>query len=122
MVVDRSHLDELLDAPEEVLSFHGAFSDALELANLFNASMAKDSYHVAVVRTKLTQSINSTMEACVQEMKAAFEEVIHVTNGISTSNMSSLPDTEWTPLVAYQKFLHIATRMTNYRFVGLPLC
>jgi hypothetical protein len=86
VVVDRPHLDELLNAPNETLSFHHAFADAMELKHIFNPGMATDAYHVPIVRTKLTQSINSTMDACVDEMKAAFDDVMQVTNGMRSQS------------------------------------
>jgi hypothetical protein len=71
----------MFDAPVDVISFHHDVKHTLELEYTFHKHM-EDSYHVPVVRGKLTQNIGTMVPDILDEMQAAFaDELAGITDG-----------------------------------------
>ena len=85
VVVDRDHFQELLEAPEDRLSFtqtlirEGHFDYGFT-GNLLN------SYHADIIRNQLTQNIQAKMPDIVDEVNAGFADELEpiITNGSGT--------------------------------------
>jgi hypothetical protein len=119
VVVDRESLKELFSASEDTLSFTDPVSESLQLRYTFQESIAVNHYHVIVTRTELSRHIPELMPDIVDELGAAFEDEISVTNGTSLLHNLTI---EWMPICSFQKTVNIVARISNRVFVGLPLC
>jgi hypothetical protein len=71
----------MYEAPETELSFVTPASDQLELTYTFNSHMAVDHYHALVVKAQLSRHIPALMDDIVDEVGAAFEDEIIMTDG-----------------------------------------
>ena len=81
IVIDRGHLKELFDAPEENLSFVKAAGDSLELKYTFNNEMARDHCHSIVTRAQLSRHLPELMPAIVDELTSAFDDEFVIGDG-----------------------------------------
>ena len=120
VIVDRDHLKELIDAPEEHLSFQKAAGEIVASRYTFSRSIAENSYHIIVIREKLNRNISSLMPEIVDEFDAAFEDEFVIGTG-NVSNLSYF-NIEWTPIKMFEKTLNVIARVNNRAIVGLPLC
>src|SRR5438045_2661172 len=84
LVVDRGHLKEFCDIPENTLSFVKAVDDIFVMRYIFNWDIATDFYHAAVGRAQLSRHLLQLMPAIVDELEAAFnDELMTVGDGTS---------------------------------------
>jgi len=81
VVVDQDHVKELVDAPEDKISFHTSAKEQVQLKYTFGESLANDDHHAHIIRTKLTRKIGDLMPDMVDELSAAFEEELTVGDG-----------------------------------------
>ena len=85
VVVDRSRLKEVFEAPSSQLSFLEAIYKDMDFRHIFNADDSNH-YHIHVIRHQLTQNIAAVMSDTVDELNAALEDDLEavVSNGILT--------------------------------------
>ena len=81
VVVNRGLLKEYFDTPDDTLSFLKATADYLQVEYIYHSNMTKDSYHLPLIRHKLTQNIDATMPGMVEEMEATFKDEFPQTDG-----------------------------------------
>jgi hypothetical protein len=121
LVVSRFHLKEMFSASEDDLSFTKNAAEGLELRYTFQKSIAENQYHAHIIRVELTRHISEMMPSIVDELGAAMDDEILVSEGTSDLNSSSNV-VDWTPICSYEKAVNIVARISNRVFVGLPLC
>jgi len=83
VVVDRDHFQELLDAPEDRLSFNLAMVKGGSFDYAFRSNI-RNPYHIELIRNQLTHSIGIKMSDIIDELNASFAEEIEqsITEGI----------------------------------------
>ncbi|KAK0230002.1 cytochrome P450 [Armillaria nabsnona] len=75
----------------------------------FGSFTRLDPYHIGVIRGALTRNIASCFADVQDEIKAAFNDNIPITE-------------DWVEIPAYDTIVQIVCRVSNRMFVGLPLC
>ncbi|TFK50189.1 cytochrome P450 [Heliocybe sulcata] len=112
VVVGPKLIDELKNAPDDVLSSSDAANDILSFdytLHLDDAARLND-YHVPIVRTRLTRNLNSFFPVVHDEIVAAFADLV------------APKGDEWVKLPALDTVKHIICRVSNRAIVGQPLC
>lgn len=74
MIINREHVKELVDAPEEVLSSHESQAQLLQARYTLSESIVNNPYHVLVLRTNLSRHLVNLVPIIVDEFHAAFED------------------------------------------------
>lgn len=74
MVIDKTHLKELFDAPEQQVSFISNASRSLQIKYTLNKEMEYDHYHAVVTKMQLSRHIPELMPAIVDELVASFTD------------------------------------------------
>lgn len=82
-MIDRKHLREFFDAPEDTLSFKQATAQKFEIKHIYHKNMTRDIYHTPVLRNKLMQNIARLMDDMIDEISHVFEEAFPLTDGTS---------------------------------------
>jgi hypothetical protein len=75
VVVDRAHFQELLDAPEDRLSFNLSLVKGGSFDYAFHSNI-RNSYHIELIRNRLTQNLGTKMSDIMDELNTAFAEEI----------------------------------------------
>lgn len=119
IIVGPDHVKELLDAPESVFSMRKSAADAIEAQYTFGGNVVTNTYHDAVIRTKLNRNVPELFPEIMDELKAAFEDEFVIIDGIGCHYSLTV---DWTPVKFHEKALNITARVSNRIFVGLPLC
>lgn len=119
VVVDRGHLKELLNAPENTLSFHQLAVKVVESRYTFSESIAKDAYHVSVVREKSARNLPMMIPDIIDEVQNIFDE-LDFGDGMHIGHCTHV--LEWTPVRMFEKALNMVTRVNARVTVGLPIC
>ena len=122
IVVDHSHLKEVLEAPNDEINFLEGILGDTDFRHTFYGDVQNE-YHVRVVRNRLTQNFVSLIPDTVDELKAALKDEVDSLvpeNGHLFMNFN-LP-IDWVPVVVFEKTLKIVARISHRVFVGLPLC
>ncbi|OSC97933.1 cytochrome P450 [Trametes coccinea BRFM310] len=102
-------IDELRRSPDDVLSAAEGASQVLQLRHTLGPG-ADDQFHVAVVRDKLTRSIQALCPDVLDEVSAAFQEYIPAR------------DDEWVGVTVFPVVQQVIARASNRVIVGLPKC
>ena len=76
IVSDRDKIAEYLAAPEDVLSFKDTVNQLLQTEWTMGYGVAHRQYHVALVRSKLTQSIGTRVPAMQAEIELALDSLV----------------------------------------------
>ncbi|KAK7460846.1 hypothetical protein VKT23_008777 [Stygiomarasmius scandens] len=109
VVTSQKMITEIKRAPDDHLSFQEAsreiFQTDYTLTKLININW----YHVEVIKTALTQQMDTMFPEVKDEMVAAFIEEIPVSD-------------DWVAYPALNTILRIVCRTSNRFFVGAPLC
>ncbi|KEF61463.1 uncharacterized protein A1O9_03029 [Exophiala aquamarina CBS 119918] len=100
IVTDRDKVAEYLRAPDDVLSMQDAANDQQQLAFTMGYGVAHRTYHTPIVRTKLTQSIKTHLEAMQAEIQSSLDDLIGY-------------PTEWTPFTIYRLMAMVVARTSN---------
>jgi hypothetical protein len=87
VVVDRDHVKELSDAPENVFSFSLSASQFLQRKYTMGDDTVRN-YSVGVVKEKLSRNIPALMDDIVDEVQAGLENQIPLTDGTSPTTPS----------------------------------
>ena len=77
----REHLKQLFAAPEEHLSFIQSITERMQVRYTFDESIARNPYHVPIVRRKFTQDLPEIIFDIVDELESALDNAIPATNG-----------------------------------------
>lgn len=114
VIVSRPNMiDELRNAPDDVLSFTAATNDVVSVdytLRLNNASARHNDYHMPIIRTRLTRNLGNLFPVIHDEIVAAFDDLV------------TPKGDEWVKLPALHTTMQIVCRATNRIFVGLPVC
>ena len=76
MVTDQKKLAEYLAQPEDVLSFHDPLNEFLQVQWTLGPGVAERPYHIALIRTKLTQSIAGSVPSLLGEIQDALHLLV----------------------------------------------
>lgn len=109
IVADKAKVSEYLAAPDEVLSFHDSVNDFLQTEWTLGYGVAHRMYHVALVRTKFTQTIAANTPAMYAELQ----------NSITT--LIGSPQ-DWTEVPLYATVVNMVARVSNNAFTGQLFC
>lgn len=89
MVVDRDHIKELFDAPEDVLSFSHSAANFLQRKYTMDDPLIR-SFVIDVIKEKLSRNIPVLMDAIIDEVQCAMADQFPLTDGNSCPLQSSL--------------------------------
>lgn len=73
MVVDRAHLKEFYNAPNETFSFRDALNAQIDIRYTLPAANLNQ-YHIDVVRNQLTQNLANLTPYIAEEIKATLSD------------------------------------------------
>lgn len=110
IIVQKQFFDEVLRAPEEVLNFHEATFENLQIRANFGSAIADNMYHHIAIRSHLTRSLAAVLPGVHDEIEMTLSETVN-TQG-----------TEWTEVSAFKWLQWVVSRAANRIFVGEPLC
>ncbi|CAZ80769.1 unnamed protein product [Tuber melanosporum] len=102
-------LEEMMAEPEHILSFDEALTEKVAVEWTLHPSIKYDTYHLKLIRTKLTQRLSIVLPEVMDELTLAWEE---------STNIGK----EWTKVRVWDVMLQIVARTINRMFVGVPLC
>lgn len=88
-------------------------------------NLCVDPYQTEVIRGALTRNIVTCFADVQDEIKAAFEDHIPMSEGTDTRHLSGAQPNvtiDWIEVSAYEKILQIVCRASNRMFIGLPIC
>ncbi|KAK0212143.1 cytochrome P450 [Desarmillaria ectypa] len=102
-------VDDIRKSSLEQLSSLDANIDLLQMNHTMGPNLCVDPYQAEVVRGALTRNIVTCFADIQDEIKAAFEDNIPMTE-------------DWMEVSAYQAILQIVCRASNRMFIGLPIC
>ncbi|KAI5118158.1 hypothetical protein M0805_005780 [Coniferiporia weirii] len=103
-------IEEVRKAPDDKLSFLEALDDTLAVKHTLGELVAKNQYHIPIVRSQLTRNIGTLFDEIKDEVVCAFEDSIPAKGD------------EWVSRVGLEAVMEIVCRTSNRIFVGLPLC
>ncbi|KAF7370033.1 hypothetical protein MSAN_00633300 [Mycena sanguinolenta] len=103
---------DVVTAPENVLSAVAANRDAssLQLDFTMGPELSTNSFHIDVVRTKLTRNLGKCFPGIRDEVSCAFDELI------------ASDGTDWKLVTVLPMTTKVVARTVNHVFVGLPTC
>ncbi|TFK56598.1 cytochrome P450 [Heliocybe sulcata] len=113
IVVSPRLIDEVKNAPEDVLSFSGATNDLISVdytLRLNKAAARRNDYHLGIIRSRLTRNLNTLFPNVHEEIVAAFADLV-APNG-----------DEWVKLPALSTNMQIVCRVSNRALTGASLC
>ncbi|KAJ8074970.1 hypothetical protein PM082_019297 [Marasmius tenuissimus] len=108
----KSHVRDICNAPEDVLSMQAAAEELLQLSKIVGPQFCNETYHIHAIRTSLNLNLARLLPMLLDEIARAFEDSIN----------THLVDDGWTSLKASDLFSRMICRASNRAFVGLPLC
>ncbi|THH09628.1 hypothetical protein EW145_g1863 [Phellinidium pouzarii] len=103
-------IEELRRVPDDELSFQEATIDTIAAKFTLGALVAKNAYHVPIVRSQLTRNVVVLFDEIIDEVTRAFDE-----------NIAAIGD-EWVTRPGLEMVMQVVCRTSNRVFVGLPLC
>ncbi|KAF8521456.1 cytochrome P450 [Hysterangium stoloniferum] len=102
----KQHLEEVANAPEDVLSFTQGIIDALWMEYTMGENVLNNLYHVDIFRTRLSRNLEQLFDDVSDELVKACADAIPVTSGIRVVEAAT----------------NIICHSSNRIFVGAPLC
>ncbi|KAF8552120.1 hypothetical protein OG21DRAFT_1524005 [Imleria badia] len=72
----RQHIEELRKALDDVLSFIDAVDEIMQTEHTVGPELHHNTYHVEVIRSRLTQNLSSLYPEIRDEVSVAFDEVL----------------------------------------------
>ncbi|THV06416.1 cytochrome P450 [Dendrothele bispora CBS 962.96] len=109
IVSGEKMVNEIKRASDDYLSSHEASRELFQTDYTLTKAANTNWYHFDVVRTTLTQKMDETFPDVRDEMIAAFDDEIPVSE-------------DWVTYPALNTILRVVCRTTNRTFVGTPLC
>jgi hypothetical protein len=122
IVVDRGHVKEFFDAPEDHVSFTTAYFDGFSVDYLFRSN-PRDSYHNRAIRGPMTHNLNANTPEIANEVNAALDDELGpIVTKDRTEIIFFYLMVEYTPIGLYEKVERIIARLSSRVIVGLPTC
>ncbi|KAJ3876069.1 cytochrome P450 [Lentinula edodes] len=112
LAMEKDHVRELCNAPEDVLSMEAAAEELLQLRHTIGPLFSDELYHIPVIRTKLNLNLEEIFPPLVDEIHAAFSDIINTQIG----------EADWASIKVLPTFSRIICRATNRILVGSHLC
>ncbi|KAJ3917078.1 cytochrome P450 [Lentinula edodes] len=112
LAMEKDHVRELCNAPEDVLSMEAAAEELLQLRHTVGPLFSDELYHIPVIRTKLNLNLEEIFPPLVDEIHAAFSDIINTQIG----------EADWASIKVLPTFSRIICRATNRILVGSHLC
>ncbi|PPR05227.1 hypothetical protein CVT24_010333 [Panaeolus cyanescens] len=112
VAADRTSIDDIRKAPENVLSAMEAINEAslsLQVDYTLGENIHHDPYHIPIIRAQLTRSLPILVPEVHDELSHAFNDHIP-------------PSEDWVAFPALDTMMQVIARASNRVFVGLPLC
>ncbi|KAF8816993.1 cytochrome P450 [Phlegmacium glaucopus] len=103
------HIEELYKAPDHVFSSFDALAEIFQPSYTLGPNIPENEYHVPIVRSQLTQALPLLVPEVHDEIAAACNEFIPITE-------------EWQSVRIMDTTMTVVSRASNRIFVGLPLC
>ncbi|KAI0476569.1 cytochrome P450 [Xylariaceae sp. FL0804] len=110
LVTDRRKVAEYLKAPDSVLNAQDGSNDQQQIPFTMGYGIGHRTYHTAVVRGPVTQSIGPWTPLLCDEAGMAFDDLI------------GRPTDDWKPVGLYDTIAMTVGRMANRVYVGKELC
>ncbi|KAN0130728.1 Cytochrome P450 [Lactarius tabidus] len=107
---DPELIEDIRKAPEDILSFRVTVRESLQTKYTMDLVDADNSYHVDIVRTKLTRNIADTFKQVRDELVRSLDVSIP-THG-----------DDWVKVPVMETMQHVVCATVNRVFVGAPLC
>jgi hypothetical protein len=118
--VDRDHFREVYNARDDELSFLEPMKEVLQQDYTLHPEVTQIRYQLKVTKVTMARQIPNAMTDVIEEIQAAFDDEMVVTEGKPTRSFELTSD--WTPCIPFLKAQKIIARTSNRMFVGLPLC
>ncbi|GJJ15197.1 hypothetical protein Clacol_009473 [Clathrus columnatus] len=110
IIVSRpDQIEELIKAPDDVLSFDEFVNKEFFVKDLMGSTLIENNYHVGIIRSQLTKNLCHLFDDLREEVELAMNDNIPLTD-------------DWTSIHAYSKIVQIIARASNRILVGWPLC
>ncbi|KAF9263087.1 cytochrome P450 [Marasmius fiardii PR-910] len=109
IVTGKELVNELWSAPDGKLNFHKAVEETTKSRFSFGEAVTENTYHVGVVRTRLTRNIPDLFPELLDELACSFSDEFK-------------PSIEWKAYSPIPHVQQIVCRASNRLFVGLPKC
>ncbi|KAI0654469.1 cytochrome P450 [Cubamyces menziesii] len=110
VVTGPSMIEELRKRPDTELSFNEGIGEFLQTRYTLGQDVHHNTYHIDIIREKLTRSIPTILSDVIDELALAVGEHIPTRDG------------SWVRVNVLQKARDIIARASNRVFVGLPAC
>jgi hypothetical protein len=81
VIVDRDHIKEVYTARDDELSNLAALQDILQQDYILHPEVARIRYQLKVIKSMMTRQIPNAMPDVLDEMQAAFDDEMVVTEG-----------------------------------------
>ncbi|KAG5651327.1 hypothetical protein H0H81_009080 [Sphagnurus paluster] len=114
VVTGTDLIEELRKVPEDVLSFHEAVNESLQIEFTLGPAISDNPYHIPIIRSQLTRNLPALFPAVQEEVAAAFSDVVSLKGNANLA--------EWSKFKAMDTMMPIVCRASNRIFVGAPLC
>ncbi|ESK88592.1 cytochrome p450 [Moniliophthora roreri MCA 2997] len=108
-----SHIHDLCNAPEDILSMEEAAEELLQLRHTVGPLFCQETYHITAIRTSLNSNVSQRLRELIDEVICCYKECVG-------SRID--PEDEWTAIPVFDAFSTMICRASNRVFVGLPLC
>nr|AEB40218.1 cytochrome P450 monooxygenase [Antrodia cinnamomea] len=102
--------EELWRIPDDKMSFLAAAQDFIQTKYTIAPLLDQLPIHVKVMREQLTRNLGVLLPGVLDEIHAAFNEIIPTLGN------------EWVSISGLPVMTHIIARVSNRAFVGLPIC
>ncbi|KAI0066399.1 cytochrome P450 [Artomyces pyxidatus] len=109
VAVGHQYVDDILKAPDSVLSFDQAIYRMLQLKYTMGKELEEDAYHISVIRSQLTRNLGVLFDNMRDELVAAFEDMIPARE-------------EWVKVPFLPTIEKIVCRTSNRIFIGVDAC
>ncbi|KAH9928846.1 cytochrome P450 [Fomitopsis serialis] len=114
LVTSPAAVEELARAPEDVVSFSAAAIDLVQIPYTLGPNIARDPYHIRVLRTRLMRNVPRIIDDLRDEIVCTFNDKIRIADSGNSNEWVSIGLKD----VAFQSVCRAANRI----FVGLPVC
>jgi len=110
LVAGSELIDDIRRAPDDVLSMLEPIIELIQPEYTLDLLDMTDTYHVDIVRSKLTRNIAATFNDVREELIMAMDDYIPT------------DEDKWVKVPILESLQRVICRATNRIFVGVPLC
>jgi hypothetical protein len=107
---DPELIEDIKKAPEDILSFRAPVRELLQTKYTMNPLDLDNSYHVDIIRTKLTRNIGDTFKEVRDELVRSLDASIPIHGD------------DWVKVPIVDTIQRVVCATSNRVFVGAPLC